>query len=296
MQTAYRAFEDYYENPAAVVTGSKSWSGLRLVTLTEMASEGEVRFTQINHSAMILTLDGTKSHITHMDGLRDDSPSQPGEICTIPQGVDVRLGGKNYPGGQHSVMIEFDPRLFALYLPEVMTDEFLRGHLKPTSYTKKKNLRGLFEMLMVESHLQEGEPRGRLYADATLHLLALEVASMWWSSGPKSIQRAVPFDRRVSRALDYIDAHFAQDISIRDIALAAGQSVTQLNVAFRKTLGETPYSRVIDRRLSHAAKLLRTTDLSIATIALESGFFDQAHLTRMCQAKLGKSPVRIRKD
>jgi len=122
------------------------------------------------------------------------------------------------------------------------------------------------------------------------------VSSSAWSAQARSLATGARPDPRIDRALEFIEAFFTRDISGLDIAVAAGQSPTQLYLAFKNTLGSTPHSWVIDRRIALATQLLRASQLPIATIALEAGFTDHAHLTCTCRARLGKSPGQIRNE
>ena len=49
-------------------------------------------------------------------------------------------------------------------------------------------------------------------------------------------------------------------------------------------------------RLELAARLLTTTDLPVAAIAQQCGFFDQSHLTNSFRRHLGAPPSRYRRD
>ena len=47
-------------------------------------------------------------------------------------------------------------------------------------------------------------------------------------------------------------------------------------------------------RLDHAERLLRASDLSIAEIAVATGFSDQSALTRSLRRRRGTTPARFR--
>ena len=99
---------------------------------------------------------------------------------------------------------------------------------------------------------------------------------------------------RIHRAIDFIEANFTADISLVEISAAANLSPTHLTELFRRQTGTTPYSFVLDRRLAHAVTLLRTTNLPISQVALEAGFADQQHLTRMLRARENRTPRQVR--
>jgi AraC family transcriptional regulator len=70
--------------------------------------------------------------------------------------------------------------------------------------------------------------------------------------------------------------------------------MSQLIQLFRQNTGSSPYAYVIAQRVARARRLLETTDLPIARVAIDAGFADQAHLTRMLRRHLGVTPRNIR--
>ena len=69
--------------------------------------------------------------------------------------------------------------------------------------------------------------------------------------------------------------------------------VTRYDLArqFRLMCGTSPYRYLLMRRLDRARKLL-ARDQALADIALDAGFADQAHFTRMFKAAYGLTPGR----
>lgn len=108
--------------------------------------------------------------------------------------------------------------------------------------------------------------------------------------------RGIP--RGVVRARDYIAAHFTQEISLQEVAAAAGLSRAHLIRAFRKYYFITPHAFQTDLRVRYARQLLRDrhgrADLTLADVALACGFADQAHLTRHFKARTGITPAKFR--
>ncbi len=82
--------------------------------------------------------------------------------------------------------------------------------------------------------------------------------------------------------------------SIAEIARALNLSRNVFFRAFRESTGRTPYQWVLNQRIDHARRLLATTDLPLAEIALTCGFSDQSHFTRLFGRVEGAPPGRWR--
>ena len=82
------------------------------------------------------------------------------------------------------------------------------------------------------------------------------------------------------RAKHFLDKHWNEEVTLEDLAREAHLNKYDLLKAFRKHLGITPHAYLICLRVEHAKELL-DQGMPIAQVALEAGFSDQSHLTRM---------------
>ncbi len=300
MQKRFQTIKDYHVLDPSIRVEAADYPHLRVSVLHE--ASGDIRFSRTDRSGLVVTLDGTRSHLTQMDGIIDPCPSLAGQVCQIPHGLEVRLQWENHEPVQRSLMFEFDEGFFQTYVPEIVTGAFQRGHLRPAGFADRPAIAALVGLLSRET--DPGRARGRLFADSAIRLLALELARQSWTvpgAGPGESPRvgagqawSSRRDIRVDRVLDYIEVHFARDLTVLELAEVAGLSPTHFTRAFRDRTGKSPYSYVIDRRLSEAVKLLRSSTRPIAVVALDSGFVDQAHLTRMLRARHGRTPRDVR--
>jgi AraC-like DNA-binding protein len=97
----------------------------------------------------------------------------------------------------------------------------------------------------------------------------------------------------VKRARDYLDARFADDVPLSDLAAMAGLNRAHLVRAFRKALGTTPHAYQTDRRFRAARRMLASGE-SPAEVALACGFCDQSHLNRVFKSRMGVTPGAYR--
>ncbi|MDA3922863.1 MAG: AraC family transcriptional regulator [Salinisphaera sp.] len=93
---------------------------------------------------------------------------------------------------------------------------------------------------------------------------------------------------------DFIDAHLDASLNLRDIAATAGLSEFHFQRMFQASFGVSPAVWVSSRRTSRAKELLKGT-APIADIAVQCGFSDQSHLTRVFKRMKGITPGVFRK-
>ncbi|WP_417827793.1 AraC family transcriptional regulator [Thalassospira sp.] len=96
-------------------------------------------------------------------------------------------------------------------------------------------------------------------------------------------------DCKMARAGEYIRAHYAENISLDDLAALVGYSRSYLVRAFKKRFGMTPYAYLINCRIQRARHALRRGE-KIVDVALETGFADQAHFQRMFKRLMATTP------
>lgn len=136
-----------------------------------------------------------------------------------------------------------------------------------------------------ESHVGESSCRQVLGA------VAQEVAAAEaWNEDPLACEVAGAIER-VRLALD---AAVGRRVSLSEMARMAGLSRFHFLRAFTRAYGVTPYAYSVNQRVMAARQLLvRGRPISMA--ALEAGFADQAHLTRVFLRTVGVTPGEYRR-
>jgi AraC-like DNA-binding protein len=97
------------------------------------------------------------------------------------------------------------------------------------------------------------------------------------------------------RVRDHIEARFAQKVDLSRLARIAGLSTSHFSRAFKQSIGMPPHRYVMMRRLAAAAELIRKTPKPLAEVAIELGFSDQSHLTRIFTQMTGETPRAFRR-
>lgn len=94
---------------------------------------------------------------------------------------------------------------------------------------------------------------------------------------------------RMARVREHLDAHYAEDLRVADLARAAGLSRVHVSRAFARQFGMPPHAYLNALRLRHARQALLAGQ-SLADAAAACGFADQSHFTRRFKGSLGVTP------
>lgn len=98
----------------------------------------------------------------------------------------------------------------------------------------------------------------------------------------------------VKRALEYVDAHFCNDITVEEIADYAGIHCSYLQRIFKENIGFSLMSYVNKVRIERACYLLLNSELSIEKIAAESGFNNRQNFGYMFKRMMNVTPREYR--
>lgn len=96
------------------------------------------------------------------------------------------------------------------------------------------------------------------------------------------------------RALEYLHAHFREDLNLSQVAEAAAVHPVHLAKDFRRRQGVTVGDYIRTLRVSWACRELVATDRPIVDIALHAGFYDHSHMTRVFRRQAGLTPTEFR--
>ncbi len=97
-----------------------------------------------------------------------------------------------------------------------------------------------------------------------------------------------------SRALWHIETHFGRELSLDDIARAAGVSRFHLARVFEVRMGSSVMGYVRARRLAVAARQLAAGAPDILSVALDAGYGSHEAFTRAFAAAFGLTPEAVR--
>lgn len=107
-----------------------------------------------------------------------------------------------------------------------------------------------------------------------------------------SVEQPLGNERRaVQQVRHYIKAHFAESMSLSDLAEQVSLSPYYLLRVFRAEVGMPPHTYLQDVRIRRAQRLIEL-GRPLAEVALDVGYSSQSHLTRRFKQIVGVTPGR----
>jgi AraC-like DNA-binding protein len=144
-----------------------------------------------------------------------------------------------------------------------------------------------------EWELREREPANeaaaRLEVQARLMRLARRLGNRSANSRPAANLS------RADQIACYIASHYHEPLTAQSIAAAVGVHPNYAMSLFRETFGTTMTAFITEHRISHAQRLLVTTDDTILSVAMSAGFQSLSRFNEAFKAVCGCSPREYRK-
>ena len=205
-----------------------------------------------------------------------------GDKGTRPVGAQDVLFTPSYV--PHGYRFGKSARWFNIQMADSWLERVTDGqHRLPKNAEVLKGHRAAVWMARVRAEAQLRDSVSSLSIDGAILLMLAEL-SRTADDGAATRPRWL---RRVEEA---IDATFAAPPSMEELATLAGVHPRHLLRTFRRYHGTTVAQYVRQRQLQQARLALATSTQPLAMIAVDAGFSDQAHFTRVFRHTYGETP------
>ncbi len=150
--------------------------------------------------------------------------------------------------------------------------------------------------LALKIEIQTGCMSGRLYGELLGTALAARLVQNYAVSKPALEFKTNGLSQsQLERVIDYMKANLTQDLSVLDLATLTGMSESHFSRSFNRSVGIAPYQYLMQQRVERAKQLLEKQSIAISTIALDCGFANQTHLTKVFRQMTGMTPKAYQK-
>jgi AraC family transcriptional regulator len=228
-------------------------------------------------------------------------------VQPIPFGWRGRRGWEDRiinPGGSHLLtqgelntprwLQPFDG--LSLVLDPQFVADVVREHLPPNAI-EFVSQRSVDDPILSEygqafqREMSADSPLGAIYVDALTIGLVLHLLATYGVARPKvPAPRSKLNSYQLRSVVAFIESHLDEDVSVITLARRAHVSPFHFARLFRQTVGLPPHQFVLRLRMRRAIALAKGGQYSLAQIAAECGFHDQAHLTHAFRRVLGTTP------
>lgn len=225
-----------------------------------------------------------------------------GDFCFIGSESLHKITGLTKNSIHHALL--FDPSILAFSYPDSLQEDcialFLRKErafplfLRPSDKEYENFAPRLKELLKI-SILREDH----WYLSSKLALLDLICRMNDRGMLPAAPVHISAADRikidRYKQISSYIDAHYADPLTLQELADLISCNSQYLCRFFREITGTTPIQYLISRRIEHACEELTETTRPILEISLNCGFDNISYFIRKFRQLKGCTPKEYRK-
>lgn len=226
----------------------------------------------------------------------------PGEEYLLQEGSLVVLNGNvlhslsGHPAGALRSMV-FSPFLITVGADTVFYKNYVRALLACPDFsvwqaepgTDVKRFSAAFSAMETDSFAYEFTVRENL-SQLLLHCYAQLLPRLSAQKPAKSADTV-----RIEQMLQYMQASYAEPITLADIAQAAGLSERECLRCFHRTIGDSPVQYLLKYRLMQGAALLRTSPAaSIAEVSAACGFDSPSYFSKQFRRFYQRPPREYR--
>lgn len=213
-------------------------------------------------------------------------PIQAGDILLYNQGSVHELASVTEHPVEH----------YCFGIAHVQLTGLPRGHLTEVGSGFVRPTEGCPEIRMLSQLLYETAESGRSYKEnLSAHLLQ---SLLLLAVNLPSDERSEQSDAEAvlaNRIRQYMDVHFADNITLEDIAQALRISPSHASHVYKSVMGLSPIQYMIRCRIGEAQNLLIATDLPVVEIAAMVGYANSNHFNAIFRRKVGMPPAQYRK-
>lgn len=181
-----------------------------------------------------------------------------------------------------------------LALPGLNKNTFIHDKQHPVFATGGQfaALREIFALMF--DQLSQKAPSCEVVAH---HLMQALLAIVWEivHTGEAASQ---PIDDEplAQRIRSYLDQHYAENISLQELANALHVSTFYLAHIFKAAYGYSPMQYILRRRIGEAQTLLISTNLSVTAVADRVGYDNPSHFNQLFTKNVGQPPLKYKKN
>ncbi len=276
--------------PKPAVVRSLGWNGLHF----ELHQQPTFATDEHHHTMHVLACglvgssNNTAPGMRSLDGQRSRERRGTEDIAIIPAGMPHSC---SWDAPAEFIVLAIEPTLLKNVGQDwVNPDQIeLQPRFMSESDVFIQNI-----LLTLKGEAEVGGMGSHLLIDSLKTALAIHLLRKYCATRPKLFSYSNGLSQAtLTLVKGYINNHLHQDLTLDKLAAIAQISPYHFLRLFKQSMGITPHQYILQCRLNQAKYLLQSSNLSIAEIAMRTGFCDQSHLTRYFKRLMGVTPKQL---
>lgn len=278
---------EYIEHIHLLSGDRAGWDNLNLVY--ELEPAGEMPAARLEQHGIIICLGDFRASFEIKGNCWQHEDYTTGDIVIFPAG-----------GVFPKVQIDRNVPLIQLFL----APETLNNSCYEAVKSRKVELSPQFKLrdplieqmgLALKTELEIGGVDSQAYADSMATALSIHLLRRYGDRQPqiREYYGGLP-TYKLKEVREYIHEHLDQNLTLTKLAARANLSTHYFASLFKQSTGFSPHQYITRCRIEKAKQLLQQTELPIIEIALEVGFQNQSHFTRVFRQHLKVTPKAYR--
>lgn len=198
--------------------------------------------------------------------------------------------------------VTFHPRLLYGYSSSVMQTKYMNRILKSPSlasvhFVPEEDWQGRVLGLMEQIRLVDQEHPVSEELQIQIALLQIwqeiyehvEISESGLTENGRDTER-------IRRIMEYIQKHYAEKITLEDLAEQIHLCRSESCRLFKRYMKESMFDYLLDYRVERSLELLRCPDLDVTQIAGRVGFSSPGYYSKIFKRKMGCTPLEYRKS
>jgi AraC family transcriptional regulator len=259
------------------VSGGARWQGLHMELGVAESWSGDDLMA--NGHFLSMNTNDAMQHLRVRDERRPEWTSYerlPGALWIHPEGCPFSLRLNHYS------------KWNAVIIDGKFLDSVLGGHYELHAGVNVTDpvIEHLFRALIGE--LLNPSPNGEV-TQSLIRSFAFALGSRQGHKAEDLAAKSRLNDAQLAALLTWVAERLDRGITVGAMAAHVGLSAAHFSREFKRSTGRTPWEHVVELRLQRARLLLEQGE-TVCSTALQCGFFDQAHFSRVFRQRYELSP------
>lgn len=223
------------------------------------------------------------------------------EITTLEEDDVVLVG----PGVGHAsfaqrantraLVLQFSSKAFKPYVKKGYTFDFSACSSVSRDRDEKRYQLIRFYVAQIFEAASSGGTYAQLKAKGSMEMLLATLCCEFAPQQIKAVQEQdVQQQEVIRRLITHMEDHYAEKITLENLAQASQYNRTYVSTLFKNTIGINFYEYLTRLRFQHALSDLAATEKNLTEIAVDNGFSDLKSFNKRFKETLHRTPIEYR--